>query len=102
MWFKRTNSEWDASGEKHVVTQGLWVRCEGCRGAIWKKDLLANLHVCPKCGRHFRIDPRTRLAQLLDGGEWEETETSLASTDPLKFVDVKPYAERLRSAKHET
>ena len=65
-WFKRQAGELDTSGEKKVRTEGLWVKCEGCRQIIWKKDLEENLNVCPKCDKHFRIDARTRLAQLLD------------------------------------
>lgn len=94
-WFKRESSELDSSGEKRVRTEGLWEKCEGCRQIIWKKDLDANLNVCPKCDRHFRVDARTRLSMLLDNSEWEETETNLSSTDPLAFVDVKAYKDRL-------
>jgi acetyl-CoA carboxylase carboxyl transferase subunit beta len=101
-WFKRQSGELDASGEKKIRTEGLWVKCEGCRQVIWKKDLEDNLNVCPKCGKHFRIDARTRLAQLFDNGEYETFGDGLASTDPLKFVDLKPYSERLKRAQHET
>ncbi|HWC19841.1 MAG TPA: acetyl-CoA carboxylase, carboxyltransferase subunit beta [Terriglobales bacterium] len=101
-WFKRESSELDASGEKRVRTEGLWEKCEGCRQIIWKKDLDANLNVCPKCQKHFRLDARTRLAFLLDNSEWEETETNLGSTDPLSFVDTKAYRDRLAKAQKET
>src|SRR5437667_3955487 len=101
-WFKRQSGELDASGEKKVRTEGLWVKCENCRQIIWKKDLEDNLNVCPKCGKHFRIDARTRLAQLFDEGEYETFSDNLASTDPLKFTDLKPYSERLKRAQEET
>ena len=101
-WFKREAGELDTSGEKKVRTEGLWVKCENCRQIIWKKDLEENMNVCPKCEKHFRIDARTRLAQLLDGGEYETFDDNLASTDPLKFVDLKPYSSRLRQAQEET
>ena len=101
-WFKRQSGELDSSGEKKVRTEGLWVKCEGCRQIIWKKDLEENLNVCPKCGKHFRIDARTRLAILLDDGEYETFSDNLSSTDPLKFVDLKPYSERLKRAQEET
>src|SRR5260370_796496 len=35
---------------------------------------------------------------LLDG-RWTEPDAGMASTDPLKFVDTRPYAARLREAK---
>lgn len=101
-WFKRQSGELDTSGEKKVRTEGLWVKCDNCRQIIWKKDLEDNFNVCPKCDKHFRIDARTRLAQLLDDGKYEVFDGNLASTDPLKFVDLKAYSSRLKHAKAET
>jgi acetyl-CoA carboxylase carboxyl transferase subunit beta len=101
-WFKRQSGELDTSGEKKVRTEGLWVKCDGCRQIIWKKDLEENLNVCPKCEKHFRIDARTRLAQLLDDNQYETFDGNLISTDPLKFVDLKPYSKRLRRAQEDT
>src|ERR1700737_233869 len=100
--FKRQSGELDTSGEKKVRTEGLWVKCEGCRQIIWKKDLEENLNVCPKCEKHFRIDARTRLGQLLDDDQYEIFEDKLVSTDPLGFVDLKPYSFRLEQAQAET
>ncbi len=100
-WFKRQTGELETAGAKKVRTEGLWVKCEGCRQIIWKKDLEANLNVCPKCERHFRIDARTRLAQLLDG-EYETFDMTLRSTDPLQFTDLKPYKDRLVQAERQT
>ena len=97
-WFKRQSGDLDLSGEKKIRTEGLWVKCDNCRQIIWKKDLEDNLNVCPKCGRHFRIDARTRLAQLFDDGQYETFSQRLVSTDPLKFFDLKPYSERLKRA----
>ncbi len=101
-WFKREAGELDTSGEKKVRTEGLWVKCESCRQIIWKKDLEENMNVCPKCDKHFRIDARTRLAQLLDDGEYETFGGNISSTDPLKFVDLKPYSSRLKQAQKDT
>jgi acetyl-CoA carboxylase carboxyl transferase subunit beta len=78
------------------------VKCEGCRQIIWKKDLEENLNVCPKCEKHFRLDARSRLALLLDENEYETFDENLSSTDPLKFVDLKPYSSRLKQAQHDT
>src|SRR5919198_1682540 len=114
-WFKRESSEIEPGGEKRVRTEGLWVKCDECRQVIWKKDLDQNWNVCPKCERHFRIDARTRLALLLDspngqpsGGirdpesGYKVEDTELASTDPLKFIDVRAYSERLRQTQSTT
>ena len=43
-WFKREPSKLQATEEgKRVRTEGLWVKCDGCRQIIWKKDLEENL-----------------------------------------------------------
>ena len=101
-WFKRQSGELDTSGEKKIRTEGLWVKCDNCRQIIWKKDLEENLNVCPKCDKHFRIDARSRLAQLLDDNQYDVFDGNLVSTDPLKFVDLKPYASRLKRAQADT
>jgi acetyl-CoA carboxylase carboxyl transferase subunit beta len=101
-WFKRESGDLENSGEKRVKTEGLWVKCEGCRQIIWKKDLEDNMNVCPKCDKHFRIDARTRLAQLLDDNQYETFDGDISSTDPLKFVDLKPYWSRLKQAQEDT
>jgi acetyl-CoA carboxylase carboxyl transferase subunit beta len=101
-WFKRQAGELENSGEKKVRTEGLWVKCDGCRQIIWKKDLEENLNVCPKCDRHFRISARERLAHLLDDNDYEVSDSGLTSTDPLKFVDLKTYESRLKQAQATT
>jgi len=99
-WFKREKGEDGklpqlGEKERRVRTEGLWQKCEGCRQIIWKKDLEANWNVCPKCGAHSRIDAVTRLKLLLDEGAYTRYDTTLRSSDPLGFVDSKPYRERL-------
>src|SRR5215470_17509763 len=99
-WFKRDRPPDEKlpkleNGERRVRTEGLWQKCEGCRQIIWKKDLEANWSVCPKCGNHSRIDAATRLRLLFDDEAYTRHDTALRSSDPLSFVDSKPYHERL-------
>jgi acetyl-CoA carboxylase carboxyl transferase subunit beta len=101
-WFKRESSELQSSDEKRVRTEGLWVKCDGCRQIIWKKDLEENLNVCPKCEWHFRIDAAARLALLLDDGKFQVRDENLASTDPLRFSDTRPYKNRLLKSQADT
>ncbi len=100
-WFKRESGELDTSGKKTVRTEGLWTKCDGCRQIIFKADLDANENVCPRCGKHFRIDARQRIAGLLDEG-YELVDLELVSTDPLHFTDLKPYKSRLKKAQADT
>src|SRR5579863_6459713 len=89
-------------GDRRVRTEGLWEKCEHCGQIIWRKTLEESMQVCPKCEYHFRIDARTRLAQLFDGGDYEIHDRRLSSADPLAFVDSKPYAERLLAMREAT
>jgi len=100
-WFKRDKKSIDAATppeERRVRTEGLWVKCESCRTIVFRKDLEANLFVCPKCQFHFKMNAKQRLEMLLDG-RWTEHDARMTSTDPLKFVDTKPYAVRLKEAR---
>jgi len=105
-WFKRDKPAASLpkaeEGEHHVRTEGLWSKCEGCRQIIWKKEFDTNWNVCPKCGTHSRIDAATRLKLLLDSGDYEPFDADLASSDPLGFVDSKPYRERLETNREAT
>ncbi len=101
-WFKRQENEIGANmAEKSVRTEGLWQKCEGCGQYIFKEHLENNLQVCTKCGHHLRMGARARIASLLEPG-YELVDLELVSTDPLEFVDVKPYRERLEKARAET
>ncbi len=106
-WFKRDKPAGAQltkvdEGERRVRTEGLWQKCEGCRQIIWKKELEANLNVCPKCGRHSRIDAVSRLKMLCDDAAYLEFDAGLASSDPLGFIDSKPYRTRLAETQENT
>ena len=101
-WFRREKQRIAVSDSTHVRTEGLWIKCDGCRQIIWKKDLAANWNVCGKCGHHFRLDARGRLRLLLDDEQYQEHDAGLETTDPLGFVDLKPYPDRIRSAQQAT
>jgi acetyl-CoA carboxylase carboxyl transferase subunit beta len=101
-WFKREKKSIENPtpvDERRVRTEGLWTKCNSCGAIIWKKDLEANWEVCPKCDYHFRLDARRRLNLLLDDGQWVEHDADLASSDPLRFSDTKPYVKRLQEAR---
>jgi acetyl-CoA carboxylase carboxyl transferase subunit beta len=101
-WFKREDNEIvNDSAERTVRTEGLWVRCPECRQVLFKADLEANLQVCSKCGHHFRLGARERIASLLEPG-YQLVDLDLRSTDPLAFTDLKPYQARLKEARKKT
>ena len=101
-WFRKEKQALEASQEKRVQTEGLWIKCEGCKQILWKKDLEANLQCCPKCNFHFKIGASERLEMLLDDGKYTEFDAGMASTDPLEFRDTKSYKDRLIKAEKAT
>ncbi len=101
-WFRKEKQALEAPQEKRVQTEGLWVKCDGCKQILWKKDLEANLQCCPKCNFHFKIGARPRLEMLFDDAQYTEFDASLASTDPLEFRDTKSYRDRLAKAQKAT
>ncbi|MFV2063799.1 MAG: acetyl-CoA carboxylase, carboxyltransferase subunit beta [Chloroflexota bacterium] len=80
----------------------LWTRCPGCGEMIYNKQLEKNQRVCPKCGHHFRLRVDARLGLLLDKDSFEERDAGLDSVDPLGFVDIKPYPDKLEEQRAKT
>lgn len=78
------------------------MRCPGCAQMVYRRQMEANLHVCPECSHHFRISATERVAQLADPGSFQPMFTDLAPGDPLGFRDLKAYSERLRSEQLRT
>ena len=87
---------------KRGVPEGLWVRCPACKATVFKKDMDANLNVCPECDHHLAVPARDRIAQLLDEASFEEWFADLRPKDPLGFVDRVPYAQRIKTEQAKT
>lgn len=81
---------------------GLWTKCVHCDTQILKSELEDNLMVCPHCDYHFRINARTRIAQLFDEGSFQELFKNVLPTDPIGFVDTESYISRLKKASDKT
>ncbi len=101
-WFKKARKPLAAPEKTSRVPEGLWEKCPECDSIIYTKDLVRNLHVCEKCGHHFRMGASDRLKALFDHERWEELSPDLRSNDPLTFTDTKPYRERLEKTRAST
>jgi acetyl-CoA carboxylase carboxyl transferase subunit beta len=88
--------------KKRGVPEGLWLRCDGCAATIFRKQVEQGLGLCPECHHHFYVPARVRIQQLLDAESFEEWFRELLPTDPLGFVDKKPYRERLAAEQAKT
>lgn len=80
---------------------GLWLKCDACNAQIYRKDLIANLHVCPECGHHYSMPVDARLDMLADAGTFERWSGRIAPIDLLEFEDTQPYTERLEKAEQK-
>jgi acetyl-CoA carboxylase carboxyl transferase subunit beta len=100
-WFRREQTPLPPREQESRVPEGLYIKCSACKEIIYRKEVVQNLSVCPKCAFHFRISARERLELLCDAA-WEEFDAGLVSSDPLDFSDTKAYAARLKDGKHKT
>jgi acetyl-CoA carboxylase carboxyl transferase subunit beta len=99
-WFKKTKEI--RGDKKSKIPEGLWVKCDGCKEIVYKKEIEKNLKICPKCNYHFRISARERLKLLADDGVFVEMDDNLVSIDPLHFKDSVPYKERLKDSQKKS
>src|SRR4030095_13480183 len=103
-WFRKKKGKIEPVKEKDRVvrTENVFVRCEECEEHLYKRELEENLQVCIHCNYHFRIGAYERLENLFDDRYCEELDAEGISTDPLRFVDTKPYSKRIEQARHAT
>jgi acetyl-CoA carboxylase carboxyl transferase subunit beta len=88
--------------QKRGVPEGLWLRCDGCKATVFRKQVEKNLGICPECGHHFYVSAAVRIQQLLDQDSFEEWFADIAPCDPLGFQDKKPYKQRLVEEQQRT
>jgi len=92
-----------AGSDKSGVPAGLWKKCTDCEAVLYGTDLVLNQFVCPKCGKHMRIEARQRLDSFMDGDQPQiEIAANLKAIDSLKFKDSKKYKDRLSEAQKKT
>lgn len=82
--------------------EGLWVKCTQCGEILQSRILAENQQVCPECSHHFRMGAWERISHLTGNAAFEELGERFRSLDPLQFVDLKPYRDRLEKAESIT
>ena len=87
------------SYEKPQVPDGMFRKCDGCGKTVYEEDVKNAFYCCPECGKHFRIDPRTRLQLVVDRGSFREWDADLTGEDPLQFPE---YAQKLEALQERT
>ncbi|HEX6068572.1 MAG TPA: acetyl-CoA carboxylase, carboxyltransferase subunit beta [Longimicrobiaceae bacterium] len=100
-WFKKPPKPLQA-GDRREMPGDVWDKCPACGEILYREKLRENWKVCPVCGFHLRLPAEEYVALLLDEGTVVEHDAALRSGDPLGFVDLKPYPERLVQAERKT
>lgn len=93
--------EWVGGGSR-AVPDNLWEKCPACEQMIFHRELEGRLRVCPHCDHHLRLGVDARLGILFDNAAFETVAPAKAPVDPLKFRDVRKYADRLKEAQTRT
>ncbi len=102
-WFRRNKKGiLTSTKEKKETPDGLWHKCPECKTTSTVKELHDNLHVCPKCNYHNRIDSGEYFEILFDNGHCDLLFENIMPKDHLGFVDVKAYAARIVDAQQAT
>lgn len=101
-WFKRSEKGiLTPTEEKKNVPEGIWYKSPS--GTIIETaELKANFYVSPDDGYHVRIGSKEYFDILLDDNKYKELNPNLRSKDILKFVDTKPYADRIVEAESKS
>lgn len=100
-WFKRKDSNIQTDKKKDMP-EGVWVKVPETGDTIHRRELEENLWVDPISGYHFRIGSKEYFSILFDDEKFTEIADDILPTDPLKFVDRKKYADRLKETQKKT
>lgn len=100
-WFRKPKQKL-SNTERRDMPSDVFDKCPTCGEILYRARLEQNLFVCPQCGHHNRISADEYISLLLDDGEFEEHASDMRSADPLGFVDLKPYPQRLEAAERKS
>lgn len=102
-WFKRVKEGITTSTkEKKEIPDGLWSKCPDCGKKMTTKELEENFFVCFECNHHYRIGSEQYFKMIFDDGKFKEQNKKLISSNPLEFVDKKPYSQRIEEMQKKT
>lgn len=87
---------------RREVPENLWIKCPETGEMVFHKDLEENKWVIPASGYHMKMPAKARLADLFDGGVYENLPQPKVAQDPLKFRDSKKYSDRLKDSRLKT
>lgn len=102
-WFTRKEKGIHTPTElKKETPDGLWYKCNACKKVMHTREHKANLYTCIHCNYHEKIGSEEYFEILFDSNEFTEFNTNMSSSDPLQFVDSKPYLDRIAATQKKT
>jgi acetyl-CoA carboxylase carboxyl transferase subunit beta len=102
-WYLRKEEGIRTPSEAKIgAPDGLWVKCPNCQKPLHIQDLMNSLYVCTNCGNHLPIGSQEYFRILFEKDGYEVLFENILPTDPLGFVDSKPYTTRLLEAQRKT
>lgn len=81
-----------------AIPDGMWVQCKHCKTTIYRKEI-DEYQICPKCGHHFRLSAKERLALTCDFGSFQEFDADMVSRNPMDYPD---YGEVIKKAQEKS
>ncbi|MEW5927931.1 MAG: acetyl-CoA carboxylase, carboxyltransferase subunit beta [Gemmatimonadota bacterium] len=100
-WFRKPKTPLQAA-DRRDLPANVWEKCPSCGEILYREKLKENWNVCPQCAHHLRLSANGYVALFTDEGSFREHDRNLRSGDPLEFVDLKPYRERLAQAERKS
>lgn len=102
-WFKRVKEGiLTKTQDKKPTPDGLWYKCPSCKTPHSTREFTENSWVCPECSFHEKVSSDEYFELFFDENKFTELDENIVSADPLKFVDSKPYPDRIVAAKKKT
>ena len=96
---RRPSSRFVEEGNKPEAPKGLLKKCNKCGKAIFTEEYKNNLYICPKCGGYLRMPAYERIALVTEEGSFEEWDTGLVNTNPLR---MKGYPDKVKALQEKT
>ena len=90
------NTEEPKVQDEPIIPDGMWVKCRFCGALIYKKEM-DEFKICPKCGGHFRISAKERLAITCDEGTFEEFDADMTSKNPMGYPEYDKLIARMQA-----
>ncbi|MCO6358912.1 acetyl-CoA carboxylase, carboxyltransferase subunit beta [Roseivirga pacifica] len=101
-WFQRkVQGITTPTEQKKDAPDGLWYKTPGGT-IVHTRELKNNAYVSPEDGFHVRIGSKEYFEILFDNNKFTELDADMTSGDPLKFVDSKPYPNRIKATTEKT